>query len=290
MISLAVFFMVLSVLLSTLRNIFSKKLSEASFGSRRFFYLQSVLFFSGGFLLLFFSFRSEPFLSPLTLVYALCYGLLLILAQWLYTMAMKQGNVGVCSTVYYFGFVFPTLAGFLWWKDTLKVTGAVGILLVLVSILLSGFDSKSNQNSVDKKSYLFPLILAMISSGGLGLMQKIQQASPFPHERIPFVAVAFLFAGIISMSMALFQPNRQTNSSKGSLLFAILTGVVFSGSNLLNTTLAGMMPLTIFPPILNIGTIIASSVIGTILFREKPSNIESVVLVLGILAILLIGL
>ncbi len=288
--SLAVFFIVLSVLCSTLRNLFSKRLSAAPFGSRSFFFLQSLLFFSGGFLLLLFSFRSESFLSPLTFVYSLCYGLLLISAQWLYTMAMKQGNVGVCSTVYYFGFIIPTLAGVLWWKDTLKVTGAIGILLVLVSILLSGFDSKSKHDSVDKKSYLFPLILAMISSGGLGLMQKIQQASPFPHERIPFVAVAFLIAGIISMLMALFQPKRQTNSPKGSLLFAILTGVAFSGSNLLNTTLAGMIPLTIFSPILNIGTIIASSVVGTILFREKPSKIESVVLVIGILAILLIGL
>lgn len=285
---LSIIFLALSVLLSTFRNLFSKRLSNAPFGSRRFFRLQSTLFLSGGILLLIFSFHAEKFLSPLTFSYAICYGLLLLSAQWLYTMAMKQGNVGICSTIYSFGFVIPTMAGVIIWNDSLKLTGGVGIVLVLVSILLSGLASKSEKKT-DKKSYLAPLILAMVSSGGLGLMQKIQQSSPFPGERIPFVAVAFLFAGIVSLTISFVSAKEKTNSSVMSVFFAILTGLSFSGSNLLNTTLAGMVSLTVFPPILNIGTIVLSSLVGSVIFREKPTKTEMAVLVLGILAILLIG-
>ena len=285
---LAVFFITLSILLSTARNLCSKKISDAPFGSRKFFRLQSILFLSGGVLLLFF--HSGKSLSPLTFGYSLCYGILLLSAQWFYTIAMTQGNVGICSTIYSFGFVIPTAAGVLFWKDVLKITGGIGILLVLVAILLSGVDSKSEKSSSRKKGYLAPLILAMVSSGGLGLMQKIQQSSPFPEERIPFVSMAFLFAGAVSLIASLFSPKEKKPSPKASVFFAILTGLAFSGSNLLNTSLAGMVPLTVFPPLLNSGTMVASSIVGSVLCREKLTKKDVSVLMLGILAILLIGL
>lgn len=280
----------LSILCSTSRNLFSKKLSDAPFGSKRFFRFQSALFFAGGILLSAFFLPSGKVPAPLTIAYAICYGILLLSAQWLYTMSMNQGNVGVCSTVYYFGFIIPTLGGVLWWKDSLKVTGIVGIFLVLVSIFLSGLDSGLKKESGSKNSYLIPLIFAMLSSGGLGLMQKIQQISPYPEERTAFVAISFLFAGLVSLTVSFFAAKDQSDSAGNSFLYAILAGVAFSGSNLLNTTLAGMVSLAVFSPILNVGAIIASSIIASVMFREKLSKLDLAVLGLGILAIILIGL
>ena len=93
------FLLGLSVVLSTGRNLFSKNLSDIHFGTRPFFWCQSILFLCGGVALLVLGDISVASISLVTLTYAIIYGLLLILAQWFYTVALAKGNTALCSTV-----------------------------------------------------------------------------------------------------------------------------------------------------------------------------------------------
>ena len=85
-----------------------------------------------------------------TLFYATLYAILLLSAQYCYTSALKKGNIGICSTVYSLGFIFPTLSGSLFWNERLTGLNIIGILMVIPTIIISGMSSSKNRQHKNK--------------------------------------------------------------------------------------------------------------------------------------------
>lgn len=284
---MSIVLLILTVILSTLRDVFSKDISDMPFGTKGFFLRQAAIFLSGSVVLMIASLGAEKSISGLTILYALVYGLLLIAAQYGYTYAMKKGNLGICSTVYSMGFIFPALSGSIFWNEPLNVCNILGMLAVIPAIVISGKAPKESGRDI-KNGYIFPLIAAMLSSGGLGIMQKVQQNSPHPEEINFFVIIAFAFAGLTSLIFALLSKSGEKAAFDRKLLVAGGIGVAFGLSNLLNTILAGSLASVIFFPVLNISRIFSSLVLGVIVFKERLSGKDYSVLLFGILAIILL--
>ena len=279
----------LSVVLSTGRNIFSKNLSDVKFGTRPFFLCQGVLFLFGAAALLILGDGTFGRVSFYIFVCAAVYGLLLILAQWFYTAALAKGNTAICSTVYSMGFIFPTLSGAIVWGEPFSFLDLIGILCAASAVIVSG--SKPQAKARPEKAYYFiPLVVAMLASGGLGIVQKVQQKSAYAEQKSTFLFIAFLLAAAISLSFALLKGKTSESPVRPrKLAVASCIGLFFGCCNLLNTTLAGLLASAIFFPTLNIGVIMLSMICGVIFFKEKISKKEITVLILGGLSILLLN-
>ncbi len=277
----------LSVFLSTMRNIFSKEISDAAYKSKQFFFNQALIFGTGS-IILAVSNLPIAYVSAEAVFYAMIYGVLLISAQYCYTSALSTGNVGICSTVYSLGFIFPTLSGSIFWNETLDVYNIIGVLLVFLIIVLCGMQKgRGVQNKTQK--FLLPLIVAMLSSGGLGIVQKFQQNSPCSNEKGAFLVLAFSLACIISLLFCFISKNGSIGKDRKKIAAASGIGEAFSLSNLFNTILAGRLDSAVFFPILNVFTILFSMLSGFVLYREKLTKKDAVILLLGFTAIILIG-
>lgn len=283
---MSILFLGLSIVLSVVRNLLSKGISNIRFGTRQFFLTQSCIFICGGLSLIIITNCEFRLPAPLILFYALAYGLLLLSAQYCYTLALKDGNIGICSTVYSLGFIFPTMSGSLFWDERLTALNIMGIILVLPVIIVSGMSSSQNGQNRSNK-YIIPLLIAMLSSGGLGIIQKLQQNSPFPDQKNYFVISAFALAGIVSFVISLFA-KRDAKKPGKNLIFGAGIGTSFAICNLLNTILAGRLDSAVFFPVLNIGVILFSIVSGIIFYKEKTTKKDLIVLITGIVSILLI--
>lgn len=275
-----------SIMLSSGRNILSRSLSGISQDSRAFYLLQGMIF-SAGAVILICSPDTFVSLSPETIYFSLIYGALLILAQWNYTAALAQGNTGVCVTVYSLGFVLPTVSGMIFWGESVSLWRIIGILIAASAVLVSG---RSRGNEASSKKYILPLFLAMLSSGGLGIMQKVQQSTAAKDEKNLFILLSFLLAGAISFIKCGIVKNKRSKMLKGHILSAVAVGVCFSVCNLLNTILAGMLDTAVFFPLLNVSSILFSLILSVLIFRERPDKKSALVLILGIAAILLINI
>ena len=68
----------------------------------------------------------------------------------------------------------------------------------------------------NNKSHTFtPLILlAMLASGGLGIMQKIQQKNTFSEQKNEFLTIAFIFAFLTSFLAFWVSKNKKPPSGK----------------------------------------------------------------------------
>ena len=278
-----------SVGMSTIRNLLSKNISDLRFGTKEFFAVQSVTFFCGSAVLIIAV--KDPFdtISLLTVLYAIVYGMLLLSAQYCYTSALKKGNVGICSTVYSLGFIIPTLSGSFFWDESLTEFDVAGILMAIPTIVISGLNPGKYKKSQTEKGYIFPLLVAMFSSGGLGILQKLQQSSPYPEQSKFFVIFAFAFAGVISFVFFMFAKATVQKCLSQKIITAIGIGIAFGFSNLFNTILAGKLDSAALFPILNIGTILFSPILASVFFKERASKKDMVVLALGIISILLIS-
>ena len=285
------FLLALSVVLSTGRNLLSKDLSHVRFKTKPFFSYQSILFLFGAIAILSFGNVSFVSVASATLLYSLIYGSLLILAQWFYTAALSKGNTAACSTVYSLGFIFPTLSGAMIWNEAFSFVDLLGVLSAVAAVVLSGLKVKKNESNA-KAYYFIPLVIAMLASGGLGIVQKVQQKSDYADQRPIFLLIAFLLAAGISLLFALMTKSTETDTDilrARKLTVAALVGAFFGCCNLLNTLLAGLLDSAIFFPTLNIGVILLSTVSAAILFKEKLSKKEICVLVLGGISILLLN-
>lgn len=223
--------------------------------------------------------------AELTKLYSVIYGVLLLAAQCCYTIAMKKGNVSICSIVYSLGFIFPTLSGSLFWNEKLTALNLIGVLLIVPTIIISGKSGRKKGN--EGNSYIVPLLIAMVSSGGLGIVQKLQQTSQYPEQKNTFVISAFSFACFISLIISFFAKKGPQKTGK-KLVFAGGIGSAFGICNLLNTILTGKLDSAVFFPISNIGRIILSTIFGFLFFKEKITAKNILVLVMGCAAILLI--
>lgn len=278
--------LLLSVALSATRNVTSKLTATASAERSQFYFSQAVLFFVATVLIVLTRLRSFE-VSFQTVGFGIIYSALLILSQWMLTLALGLGNTAVCSVVYSLGFIIPTVSGCLFWDEQFTLLQGIGLMAALFAIMLTV--KKGNGGISSRKKFVSAILIATVASGGLGIMQKVQQASSVKNQESVFLTVAFTVAFAVSLSAYLLT-DRPNKPHFKSAVAPIMTGVCFGGANLCNTLLAGRLPSAVFFPTQNILTILLSTVAGIIIFKEKFTAKTVLILVLGVLAVILFSL
>lgn len=286
-----VLLLVASIFLATGRSILSKKISSATANVKLFFLFQGFLFLLGMVAIIFFDFSLFSHISKTTILYGLIYGVLLVGSQWLFTLALNFGTASTCTMVYSFGFIIPTICGFLFWNEVPTVWKIIGIILVFPLII---FVSLAKEKTKTKSNwYLLPLILSALCSGGLGIMQKVQQQSEVANEKTTFLFIGFLLATVLSFAVYLAlrlhrKHQEKSNWQTQGIIFSIGAGLCFGLANMVNTVLAALVPATILFPVLNIGVILLTTILGFLIFKEKPHRFEYLAFAVGITAIILL--
>lgn len=283
----AVSYLMLSVTLSSGRNIITKKTAVSTGKPCQFYFSQTMLFAAAVLLLLVLSGGIPDSAQQITLYLGLGYGVLLILSQWMLTKAMSHGSTSICSVVYSMGFLIPTVSGVLFWNESFTVFQLLGILSAVAVILLS---AKRNPGETNSKTSFVPYILvAAAASGGLGILQKLQQSSEAAGETQAFLLIAFTLA-LSCSGIRFLLCKEKSDAVRSNIVLPPATGLLFGGANFCNTVLTGQLKSAVFFPVQNVSTILISTVLGLLLFHEKPGPKSVGTILLGILVILLFSI
>lgn len=116
-------------------------------------------------------------------------------------------------------------------------------------------------------------------------MQKVQNTTTGGEMTHSFLFYAFSVTFLLSAG-GFFIRGDDCKPQKEYLLRSSAAGICFGGANYLNTVLAGKMVSSVFFPSQNIGTLILSTVLSMLLFKEKIGFKKAVGLFLGIAAII----
>lgn len=224
---------------------------------------------------------------------ALLYGAFTLGSQSLYILAVKDGSVSVCSLIYASCFMIPTVFSALYFDESFSALRIIGIVLMLAAIFAVSYKG----GGVGKGAAQTVLaLLAMLCAGSVGIIQKLFGSTYGTESTNEFLFLSFLFMLVIALTglavAGLVSRGKRADGRAGKksvfALLALAVSVVFA--NKLNIHLASAIPGLIFFPVINGGTIIASTVLSRCIFGERLSFAAKCGIAVGLCAMIFIAL
>lgn len=212
--------------------------------------------------------------------------------------AIQIGPLSYTTVIISFSTIITALSGFLFFGESLGLSRIVGVILMLVSFVLATESKTSEEKKANLKWFIL-CIVAFISTGGIGIMQKVHQSSQYKDELNAFLIIAFVSSAVFCALFA-FILNRY-ESKKGNvkndrkkdskaiiltLVIMLVFGICVALNNNLNLYLSGVMDSAVFFPVVNGGSLILTTLAAVFLFKERLSAKRWVGIAIGIASVI----
>lgn len=219
------------------------------------------------------------------LYHSMIIGVLFIIIFNFYAFGIQKAGVAVTTVANRMSLIIPVCAALILYpeENTFTLLKGIAFFLALTGIYLSS--TKAGKLSFDKK-YLWLIILVFV---GQGISDSIFNdfAQKFPNEgNYLFFMVLFFMA---SISGILILSGRSIRTRSPLQLKSIFWGVIFGIPNFFSLVFLlkalGSISSSIVFPIVGMGVVISSSLIGLLLFQEKLTRSNWIGILLSMCAI-----
>lgn len=195
--------------------------------------------------------------------------------------SVQLNGMGLSNIYSRLGVIVPIVISILCWREYPTQAQAAGTILCIAVILLSGTGGKT------KSKLNTSLILLFLYSGSVQLSKKIYQR--YGQIECTDLLMLFIFASALTVS-AVLKRRSKSATKKEEILTGLLLGVpnllttyfMVRALSCLNTSVAYMLSGTL--------SIIAVSLLGIAVFKEKPEKKELISYALTAGALVLMNL
>ena len=233
-------------------------------------------------------------LSWYSVIIAIIYAGFTLVSHFCLMTALRKGDIGITSLIYYCTFIIPTVFSAIAWQESFSVMKIIGIALIVVSFVI-GVEKKGGKGG---KAWFAISLLSMVTAGVIGITQKIFAKSTHTAELNGMLILNFVFLTVATLLIHFFYERKRTVKDewesesrlplpRKELLSAIVMGATVAIANKINTYLPSVMDGVIFFPVLNGGSIILGAIGGIIFFKEKVSVRKAISIITGVVAIVL---
>ena len=288
----------LSTLLATGKALFCKALGTGQYSKKETAILNfKALFvaFACSLIFIFDEIHKLFKISTFSIVLSIFFGISVAITQIMQSKAMGNGPASLVSLIYSCGFLVPIFYGLAFWNEGVSIYQWLGILLLVVALCLIVYKGEKGGSLA---AWLPFAALAMLGSGANAIFQKTHQYSVFADELQFFLAYSLffsaLFTGIASLIIRRKGEDEPDLSKKQQIIKKLIVplclGVCVGLLNFLNLNLSGKLPSIILFPVYNVGSMLLSSLISSLIYKDKPTKRQGVGFVIGIVAILIVGI
>ena len=189
-------------------------------------------------------------------------GLLYLLGFVLLQWNIRRSGVVLPATFQKLGVLVPTIAAITVFGETPRLTQLLGIALAVAAILVMQPRSQGKAASAG----LWGLIALLLCGGFSDVMSKVFQTWGNPAHGDYFLVAIFLAATLLSVLLCVYK-------RQGVTLSDILCGLALGIPNYMSARFLLWslkdLPAVVVYPTFSVGTIIAVTLCGVLLFREK---------------------
>ena len=219
-----------------------------------------------------------------TVLLGLGYGLAFCCSMHTGFNALSIGPMALTSIIASFSLIIPFFFGVFLWNEELTVFKAVGIVLLLASILLINAKKELGFSFL----WLLYALLTLVANGVCSVVQKLHQLR-FPGlYRTEFMFWALLCAFII-LSLTAVQTKEKKTRVKFSLL-GLTAGAMNCSANYIVLYLSATESASVLFPIVSVANIIAVWLIGVVVFKERLRRTQVLGLIAGVASVVLLKL
>lgn len=224
-------------------------------------------------------------ISLYTVIIGLLFGIVTLLSNSYKLLALTKGPMHLTLLFTTSSMIIPALSG-VFFGEKFSLMKLVVVFLLLFFIYLS-FE-KNNETKIGGKWFFYSL-LAFLFQGTIGILQKIHQTSEYRNESSGFLFVAFVCAMLFTLVKNKCKIDSAVLNKKIIFIALICGGCTFA-MNFINLKLSGLLPSQLFFPLINGSSIVLSSIMSVVLFKEKLSKRQTIGLVCGIILLIAICL
>lgn len=225
-----------------------------------------------------------------TLLFGVLYGMSLCLSMYSGYRALCSGPMALTSMLVSFSVVIPLVWGVTVGNEEFKGFQYFAIALLLLALVLINADKLKNKKSEQKKNGFWLLFVGVTfaCNGMCSVLQKQHQTLyPEAYSR-EFMFFAMLLCSVIFTLYMLGKISvKEIKNIKGKR-YGVLSGLANGIANFLTLMLAGFENASVMFPIVSVGTILASLLCGSVVFKEKLKANHYIALVLGSAAVVLL--
>ncbi|MBQ7769426.1 MAG: hypothetical protein IJ403_11185 [Oscillospiraceae bacterium] len=279
--------LVASILLETGKNVFSNNFSKKTLQNETDIYKFNTFLYAGSFAVLCCTGGWE--VSAFTVVTAVLFAAALWLNQYFFLKALAVGPMGFTSFIQGVSLVIPVIYGAVVWDEKLGLRHILLLALLICALALALDLQKGKLN----RKWLVYSLGAMLALGGISVLQSTHQMSAHKGELFAFLRLAFLLA--VGINLVGWQMGEKklpaTFRLKGNAItMAAASGAFMGLVHIINLYLSGVMKKVIFFPVVNGGLIFVTLLSGMLFFKEKLGIKQWLGILLGTVALCLIGL
>ena len=232
--------------------------------------------------------------SLFTVLLGILFGAVTVTQQIFCMKAMETGPWSYTSVISSLSTIIPTLSGTLLFGEVIGWVQIVGILLMLACILLS-VDLRAEKGSTSRRWLLYCAVV-FVTTGSIGVLQKLHQSSPQKDELGEFLIIALSIPCLYLTASALRLVLREKEEQKHlrtllsvlPILLMAVSGIAVALNNRLNLLLSGLLDSSVMFPVVNGGGLILTTLSATLLFRERLSGKQWIGMAIGTLAVILL--
>ena len=234
-----------------------------------------------------------PKASLKTQLFALIFAIFTVAFQLSYTKALSIGNVSLTVMVVNLSMLFPTLVSIIFYHESLTPTRIIGIVLTVLSFALT-VDLKT-KGKLSRAWFIFTAAAAL-ANGGIGITQKIFGAQSVNTEKKAFVACSYAIAFFIALTLYLCMRSRKKEPPnikckiRSTSVFAVAVGMILAIFQWLHTYAVSIMDGSFLFPIYSGGSIILSTLVGILFFKDRLTKRQKISITLGMIAVVIMNL
>lgn len=219
-----------------------------------------------------------------TILMGCVYGIMTVLFNMSTIQALSLGPMHITSLITTSSMIIPTVFGTFLAREPFSTVKLLFLLLLIGCIFLG--TAQKHSNSIGK-NWGWYCLAAFLSSGMLGVLQKLHQVSNFGEERAGFLGAGFLCAFLLTGVSSLGKKQKLSLTVK-HYLAAIGCGACVFVVNYLTMVLVAVIPSQVFFPAMNGGAILLTAVSSVLLFKEPITRRQLIGLCGGIGALICI--
>lgn len=220
--------------------------------------------------------------SLFSLGIGLLYGFMTAISCNYKMLALGEGSLHITTLIVTASMIIPTMSGFIFFGEAFSLIKLIGIIFLLFFVYLSLNKDKTTEKINSR--WLIYCAICFISTGMIGILQKIHQGSVYKTETGAFLLSGFICSLIYSFAMSK-KYKRTLNLSTANCVFAAIIGLCTFANHYLNLKLSGIVPAQLFFPLVNAGPMILTIIISVVIFKEKITKMQMIGIVGSILSL-----
>lgn len=201
---------------------------------------------------------------------------------------LQKTGIAVTSVFQRLSLLLSVLASIFLFGDYLTPLQFAGIFLGIIAVYLTS----GIKDIKESKKDLLLLLSVFFMAGFIEVFISIAQRNHGAGESVAFTVLLFLWAGVLGFVWMIWELlNKRIRVNLKTLVCGVLLGVpnFFSIYMIVKSLENGLSPAVVFT-VMNVGTILLSSLLALLLFKEQLTKKQWVGIIFASFAVLLISL